>query len=110
MCILLKLRYPKFGVSSLVFSKVIEEKPLGIRLDPPPPPIGKGKVKGLLPSVSIFSCFSFILSTRFVLSGGLTKGLYVFSDWAPDSSCWAFAIFICCYGLANFQEHHLSFY
>ena len=35
MCILLKLHYAKFGVSNLFFSKVIEEKPLGARLDPP---------------------------------------------------------------------------
>ena len=38
-----KLDYAKFGVSSLFFfSKVIEEKPLGVR--PDPPPLGKGKV------------------------------------------------------------------
>ena len=41
MCILLKLHYAKFDVSSLICSKVIEEKPLGGRLDP----LGKGKVK-----------------------------------------------------------------
>ena len=35
MCILFKLQYAKFGVSNLVFSKVIEEKPLGGRLEPP---------------------------------------------------------------------------
>ena len=35
MCILLKLHYAKFGVSRLFCSKVIEEKPLGGRLDPP---------------------------------------------------------------------------
>ena len=44
MCILLKLHYAKFDVSSLFCSKVIEEKPLGCWLYPPPPP-GKGKVK-----------------------------------------------------------------
>ena len=33
MRILLKLHYAKFGVSNLFFSKVIEEKPLGDRLD-----------------------------------------------------------------------------
>ena len=38
MCILLKFDYAKFGVSNLCFSKVIKEKPLGGRLDPPPPP------------------------------------------------------------------------
>ena len=43
MCILLKLHYSKFDVSSLFFSNVIEEKPLGGRLDPPP--LGKGRVK-----------------------------------------------------------------
>ena len=42
MCILLKLDYAKFGVSNLFFSKVIEEKSLGGRLDPP---LGKGRVK-----------------------------------------------------------------
>ena len=34
MCILLKLHYAKFDVSRLFCSKVIEEKPLGGRLDP----------------------------------------------------------------------------
>ena len=29
MCILLKLRYAKFGISYLYFSKVIQEKPWG---------------------------------------------------------------------------------
>ena len=42
MCKLLKLHYAKFDVSSLFCSKVIEEKPLGCRLDPP---FGKGRVK-----------------------------------------------------------------
>ena len=45
MCILLKLHYAKFDVSSLFCSKVIEEKPLGVgggRLDSP---LGKGRVK-----------------------------------------------------------------
>ena len=37
MCILLKFHCAKFGVSNLFVSKVIEEKPLGGRLDPPPP-------------------------------------------------------------------------
>ena len=32
----LKLNYAKFGVSDLFFWKVIKEKPLGSRLDPPP--------------------------------------------------------------------------
>ena len=44
MCILLKLHYEKFDVSRLFCSKVIEEKPFGGRLDPPPP-LGKGRVK-----------------------------------------------------------------
>ena len=43
MCILLKLQYAKFDVSRLFCSNVIEEKPLGGRLAPPPP--GKGMVK-----------------------------------------------------------------
>ena len=34
MCILLKLHYAKFDVSRLFWSKGIEEKPLGGRLDP----------------------------------------------------------------------------
>ena len=48
MCMLLKLQYAKLDVSRLFRSKVIEEKPLGGRLDPrspPPPPLGKGRVK-----------------------------------------------------------------
>ena len=40
MCILLKLHYAKFDVSGLFCSKVIKEKPLGGRADPP----GKGRV------------------------------------------------------------------
>ena len=37
MCMLLKLGYAKFGVSSNVYlSKIIKEKPLGDRLDHPP--------------------------------------------------------------------------
>ena len=36
MCILLKLHYARFNVSSVFCSKVIEEKSLGGRLDPPP--------------------------------------------------------------------------
>ena len=36
MCILLKLDYAEFGASNLFLSNVIEEKPLGGRLDPPP--------------------------------------------------------------------------
>ena len=44
MCILLKLHYAKFDVSSLFRSKVIDEKPLGVWLDPQPP-LGKGRVK-----------------------------------------------------------------
>ena len=44
MCILLKLDYAKFDVSSLFFSKVIEEKPLGGSSRSPPAPLGKGRV------------------------------------------------------------------
>lgn len=44
MYILLKFDYAKFGVSNLVFSKVIEENLWGGLLDCPPP-IGKGRVK-----------------------------------------------------------------
>ena len=39
MCILLKLNCAKFGVSNLFFSKVIEEKPLGVGSTP-----GTGRV------------------------------------------------------------------
>ena len=42
MCILLKLHYAKFDVSGLFYSKVIEEKPLGVGSTPP---LGKGRVK-----------------------------------------------------------------
>ena len=41
MCLLLKLHYAKFNVSRLFCSKVIEEKPLGGRLETP---LGKGRV------------------------------------------------------------------
>ena len=41
MCKLLKLHYAKFGVSNLLVSKVIEEKPLGVRSTP----LGKGRVQ-----------------------------------------------------------------
>ena len=42
MCMLLKLHYAKFDVSSLFCSKVIEEKPLrGLAGNPPPPPLVK---------------------------------------------------------------------
>ena len=34
---ILTLDYVKFGVSNLFFSRVIEEKPLGDQIDPPPP-------------------------------------------------------------------------
>ena len=37
MCILLKFDSAKFGVSNLLFSKVIEEKPFEGRLDSLPP-------------------------------------------------------------------------
>ena len=47
MCILLKLHCAKCDVSSLFCSKVIEENPLGSRLDPPPP-LGKGRAKIIL--------------------------------------------------------------
>ena len=41
MCILFKFDYAKFSVSNFFCSKVIEEKPLGGRLDL----LGKGRVK-----------------------------------------------------------------
>ena len=43
MWILLKFHYAKFGVSNLCFSKVFEEKPLGVGFLPPPPPLGAGR-------------------------------------------------------------------
>ena len=36
MCILFKLNYAKFGVSNFFFSKVMEEKPLGVGSTPLP--------------------------------------------------------------------------
>ena len=39
---LLKLHYAKFDVSRLFRSKVIKEKSLGGRLDPPPPLVKEG--------------------------------------------------------------------
>ena len=42
MCISLKLEYANFGVSKLFCSKVIEQKPLGCRLDPPSPLVKQG--------------------------------------------------------------------
>ena len=45
MCMLLKLHYAKFDVSSLFCSKVIEEKSLGGGSVGPPPPLFKGRVK-----------------------------------------------------------------
>ena len=47
MYIILKFDYAKFGVSNLCFSKGIEEKPLGGRLNPPPPPLIKEGLKFL---------------------------------------------------------------
>ena len=45
MCMLLKLDYAKFGESNLFFFNVIEEKPFGGLLEPPP---GKGRVNSLI--------------------------------------------------------------
>ena len=53
MCMLLKLDYAKFGVSYLLFSKVIEEKPLGAARTPPP---GKGRVKKHEKNDAIMHC------------------------------------------------------
>ena len=44
MCILLKLDYAKFGVSNLFFQK-LSKKNLWGSARPPPPPLGKGRVK-----------------------------------------------------------------
>ena len=49
MCRLLKFTSAKFGVSNLCFSKVIEEKHLEGRFDPPA--LGKGRVKVLLTEI-----------------------------------------------------------
>ena len=43
-CTLLKLHYPKFDVSRLIYSKGIKEKPLGV-VGLTPSPFGKGRVK-----------------------------------------------------------------
>ena len=43
MCILLKLEYPKFGVSNLFFFKSYWRKTLGKIGSTPPPPLGKEK-------------------------------------------------------------------
>ena len=50
MCRLLKLHYAKFDVSSLFYSKAIEEKTLGDQLDPS---LGK---KGLISNAFIYDC------------------------------------------------------
>ena len=47
MCILLKLHYAKFDLSNLFCSKVIEEKPLGGRLDSPPPLVKEGLMQDI---------------------------------------------------------------
>ena len=44
MCILLNLDYAKFGVSNLLFSKVIEEKPSGGWAQRPLPLVKEGHV------------------------------------------------------------------
>ena len=49
MYILLKLDYAKLGVSNLILSKVIEEKPLRDRLDPS---LGKGRVNHFMSSTT----------------------------------------------------------
>ena len=59
MCILLKFDFGKFGVSNIYFSKVIEEKPLGldsIPLPPPPPLVKEGlkAYKLLLDDLQVF--------------------------------------------------------
>ena len=43
MCMLLKLGYAKFGVSNLILSKVIKEKPLGVGSTSLS--LGKGRVR-----------------------------------------------------------------
>ena len=52
MCILLKFDYAKFGASHLFFSKVIEEKPMGGRLDP----LGKGRGRETLLILRLVIC------------------------------------------------------
>ena len=57
MCILIKLDYAKFGLSDLFFfSKIIEEKPLGCRLDPSPlPPFVKKGFKTEIRYLPLYS-------------------------------------------------------
>ena len=50
MCILLKLDYAKFGVSSLFFPKVIKERPLWGWLDP----FGKERVNEMTYLILVF--------------------------------------------------------
>ena len=45
MCILLKFNYAKFRVFNLLFSKVIQEKPLEGKLNPPPPLVKEGLIQ-----------------------------------------------------------------
>ena len=63
MCILLKLHYAKFDVSSLFSTKVIKEKPLVGRLDPPPPPLVKEGVNGhqAFESMTLLGALIFLL-------------------------------------------------
>ena len=44
MSILLKLDYAKFGVSNLIFFQKLSKKNLAVSA-PPPPPLGKERVK-----------------------------------------------------------------
>ena len=53
MCILLKLDYEKFGVSSLLFSRVTEEKLLGVGSTPPL--VMEGLTRNSIPSHVITS-------------------------------------------------------
>ena len=52
-----------FDVSGLFSSKVIKEKPLAGRLDPPPPPLGEGRVNGhqAFESMSLLGTLIFLL-------------------------------------------------
>ena len=57
----------KFGVFNLFFSKVIEEKHLGDRIDPH---FGKGRVIEMIYNIFIFQKFENLLNSR---SGTITE-------------------------------------
>ena len=75
MCILLKLNYAKFSVSKLFFSKVMEEKPLGRRLDP----LGQEGLRCSFASKLFFLDLSFAISVIVSSMEAPSKAFYCFS-------------------------------